>query len=76
MIYRRDQDPNRIENDLTYADARREGCTATRGPLNLGTGYGYPACDPRQTPVRSYSSWWLVAACALLAAVAMRGLGL
>lgn len=43
--------------DMHYEDARREGCTATRGALNLGaTGWDF---RPETKPDRS--SWWLVA---------------
>ena len=64
-----DNDPNRIENDIRFQEARREAY-ATRGALNLGHSGGYPVCDPNEAPARS--SWWLVGIGALIVLVAIK----
>lgn len=65
-----DRSPNRIENDLKYQDARREGDHSTRGSVNLGESGGYPICDPNDIPARS--SWWLVAVATVLVTLAVK----
>lgn len=64
-----DNDPNRIENDIRFQEARREAYS-TRGALNLGHSGGYPVCDPNEAPARS--SWWLVGIGALIVLVAIK----
>lgn len=63
-----DNNPNLIENDIRFQEARRQG-DVSRGILNLGTSGGYPVCDPNE-PV-SRSSWWLVAAGVAIVGVAI-----
>ena len=70
-----DRNPDRIENDLMYQDARREGDHATRGALNLGASGGYPGCSPYETDVPR-RTWLLVAFMAVVVFGAIKVLGL